>query len=479
MTKTAVAIIAGALCAGAAGAQPAAGPSGSWAGTAQFTRGAGLEPFAMSVELRGRRAVIALAPGHAARTEVAARITRGRIRLTIPGRPWPLTLDGGVRGRVLAGTLRQGPMQGRFRLQRRAPLEAGAIGLYRFADGRPLGVWQAIGPPLSTLYDEGEIHALYRTGRGRYAVGAALAMRNPTVGTATFAANGAAFRGARAASVAVRQQEVWVRSGRAYLGCTLTIPPGAGRRPALTFAHGAGEAPRSFNLLYGLYANHLGLVTLSCDKRGVGQSGGSYPGEFPSTAAVDQYARDVQAQARFLAGQPEVDPARVGISGASQAGWVMPLAASREPAIRFMVGLVSPTLTQGETDLWANLNGQGQSMPTRTDEDMEAEVRRSGPSGVDPMPAIRALRIPAIWLFGGKDRTVPSRLCVERLEPVAREARRDFTYRVFPGGTHGLILTANGLVDEAARSDRFVDGLFPAMRDWLTARGLTGAQPPS
>nr|MDP9490720.1 hypothetical protein [Actinomycetota bacterium] len=389
MRRTAVAIIAGALCAGAAGAQPAAGPSGSWAGTAQFARGAGLQPFSMSVELKGRRAIVVLGSGHAARSEVAARVSRGRVRISLPGRPWPFTLDGRVRGRVLVGALRQGPLRGRFRLQRRAPLESAAIGLYRFGDGRPLGIWQAIGPPLSTTYDEGEIHALYGTGRGRYAVGAALATRNPTVGTATFSAAGGVFRAASITRVALRQQEVWVRSGRAYLGCTLTIPPGAGRRPALTFAHGAGQAPRSFNQLYGLYANHLGLVTLSCDKRGVGQSGGDYPGEFPSTPAVDQYARDVQAQARFLAAQPEVDPARVGISGASQAGWIMPLAASREPAIRFMIGVVSPTLTQGETDLWANLNGQGQSMPTRTDEDMEAEVRAAGPSGVDPMPAIR------------------------------------------------------------------------------------------
>jgi hypothetical protein len=474
MRKTAVAIIAGALCAGAAGAQPVAGPSGSWAGTAQFTRGAGPDAFSLSLELRGRRAVVALASGHAARTEVAARITRGRVRLAIPGRPWPLTLDGRLRGRTLVGTLRQGPLRGSFRLRRRAPLEAAAIGLYRFGDGRPLAVWQAIGPPLSTLYDEGEIRALYLTGRGRYAVGAGLATRNPSAGTATFAASGGVFRGAPVTRVALRQQEVWVRSGRAYLGCTLTIPPGAGRRPALAFAHGGGQAPRSFNSLYALYANHLGLVTLSCDKRGVGQSGGVYPGDLPSTPVVDQYARDVQAQARFLAAQPEVDPARIGISGASQAGWIMPVAASREPAIRFILGLVPPTLTQGETDLWARLNSQGQELPTRTDEDMEAEVRASGRSGVDPMPAIRALRVPVFWIYGGKDRIVPSRLCVERLDPVAREAGRDFTYRIFPGGTHGLVRTANGLNAEAARSDHFVDGLFPAIREWLGSRSFTG-----
>jgi dienelactone hydrolase len=226
-------------------------------------------------------------------------------------------------------------------------------------------------------------------------------------------------------------------------------------------------------LLYGLYANHLGLVTLICDKRGVSQSGGTYPGEFPGTPAVDQYARDTEAQARFLAAQPEVDPAKVGVAGGSQAGWIMPLAASREPAIRFMLGLVSPTLTQTQTDLWANLNSQGQTLPTQTDEQMEAEVRASPPNGVDPLPSIRAMRIPAFWIYGGKDRVVPSRLCVERLDPVAKEPGRDFTYRIFPGGTHGLILTANGLIAEQAESNRFVEGLFPAIREWLAARGLT------
>jgi dienelactone hydrolase len=470
--KTAVSIIACGLCAAAAGAQPSAGPAGSWAGTAHFTRGGGPQSFSVSIEVRGRRAVVAMGPGHSARAEVAARVTGRRLRVTLPGRPWPLVLDGRVKGKTLSGSLRQGPIIGRFRLRKRAPIEGATLGLYRIGD-RPLGIVQGFGPRESIVYDENEIRALYPTGRGRYVVGAGLSARNPTVGTAAFSAKGAVFRGQVATRVPLRQEEVWVRSGRAYLACTLTVPPGSGRRPALAFAHGAGQAPRAFNSIQSIHANHLGLVTLSCDKRGVGQSGGIFPGDIPSEPVVDEYARDVQAQARFLAAQPEVDPTRIGIAGASQAGWIMPLAASREPTIRFMLGLVSPTLTQGETDLWANLNSQGQAMPTRTDEDMEAEVRASGPSGVDPMPAIRAMRIPAFWLLGGKDRIVPSRLCVERLDPVAKEPGRDFTYRVFPGGSHGMLLTANGLIAEQQRSSRFVDGFFPAIREWLTVRGLT------
>jgi hypothetical protein len=474
MKRSAVAIIAVLACAGAASAQPSAGPAGSWAGTAQFLRVGGPEPFSMSLELRGRRAVVSLGPGHAARVEVPARISGGRVRLTLPGRPWRLALDGRLRKGRLVGTLRQGPVRGRFQLRRRAAIEGATLGLYRIGD-RPLGIIQGFGPRESIDYDQDEIRALYPAGgRGRYLVGAGLTTRNPTVGTASFSAGGAVFRGQQATRVPLRQEEVWVRSGRAYLGCTLTIPPGSSRRPALAFAHGAGQAPRRFNAILATYLNSLGLVTLSCDKRGVAQSGGDYPGEFPSQPVVDQYARDVEAQARFLAAQPEVDRARIGIAGASQAGWIMPTAAAREAAIRFMIGLVSPTLSQGQTDHWANLNSQGQAPPTRTDEDMEAEVRATPPSGVDPMPAIRAMRIPAIWLLGGKDRTVPSRLCVERLDPVAREPGRDFTYRVFPGGSHGLLFTENGLIAEQSRSSRFVEGYFGTVRDWLAARGLTG-----
>lgn len=474
MARLLVAIVAVAVCAGGAGAQTLAPVSGTWVGTISFRAPAG-EAVPLSIELRGGRAVVALGRGHPARTEVVARVTGKRLRFSLPGRPARLSFDGRLKSSSrLSGTVRQGAVRGTFSVRRGRTLEAAALGLYRFADGRPLGIVEAFGPRLGVLYDDSEIRGLYRTGRGRYAAGAGLQTRTPSVGTATFSTNQATWRGVPATRVPVRQEGVWVRSGGALLACTLSIPPGQGRRPGIVFAHGSGTAPRSWNLIQATYFNHLGIVTLSCDKRGIAQSGGRYPGEFPSEAVVSQYAADVESQARFLAAQPEIDPAKVGTSGYSQAGWIMPRAAARERAVRFVVALVSPTLTQGETDLWADLNNHGDSPPTRTDEAMEADVRRAGPSGVDPMPAIRAMRIPAVWLFGAKDRTVPSRLCIERLDPVTREAGRDFTYLNLPGGTHGLIKTENGLLAEAARSNQFVAGLYPTIRGWLQARGLTG-----
>lgn len=468
------AIIAVLACGGAAGANAAPGLTGSWVGTISFRSPAGVERAPVSIQIRGRRAVVSLGRGHAASTVVVARITGRRLRLSIPARPGRLAFDGRLKGGRITGWVRNHAVRGRFSLRRGSPLEEATLGLYRFADGRPLGVWSGQGPRVASLYDEGEVRGLYRTRGSTYVVGAGLETRSPSAGTATFPVGATTWRGTPTRRVPVREEEVFVRSASAVLGCTLAIPPGSARRPAIAFAHGGGPAPRSYNSINQLYFNHLGIATLSCDKRGVGQSGGAYPGDFPSVSVVDRYARDVEAQARWLKTQPEIDAARIGIAGVSQAGWIMPLAASREPAIRFMVGFVPPTLTQGETDLWAQLNDQGRSRPTRTDEELEAEVRRAGPSGVDPMPAIRAMRIPAFWLFGGKDRIVPSRLCVERLDPLTHEPGRDFSYRVFPGGTHGLVLTPNGLLDEQARSNHMVEGLYQSVRDWLRARGLTG-----
>jgi dienelactone hydrolase len=451
-------------CASADAAAPK--PSGTWAGTLSLPSAS--NPVPVSIELRGGRAVVALGEGLPSRTEVAPRSTAGRLRLSLPGRPAPLAFDVRARGARLVGSIRQGSVRGTVELRRGRALEAANAGLFSLGDGRFLAALDVPGQRTALLLDEGKVHQLTPGRPGAYAVGSGLSTASPSFGQATFSAGGATWLGARAERVPLRQLAVRV----GVLACTLTIPPGTGRRTAVAFAHGGGTALRTYVAFQAAHLQRLGVITLACDKRGVGQSGGRYPGDLATTPAIDQLARDVEAQARFLAAQPEVDPAKVGVMGGSQAGWVMPLAASREQAIRFVLGLVPPTVTQGETDLFAQLSGQGQSPPTQTEAQVLAQVRAAGPSGFDPLPSIRALRIPALWLYGGVDKVVPTTLCLERLGPIAREPGRDFTFAVFPGGDHGLVQTATGLLSEQARSDRFVPGLHTTIADWLRARGL-------
>ena len=72
-------------------------------------------------------------------------------------------------------------------------------------------------------------------------------------------------------------------------------------------------------------------------------------------------ARDAAAAARFLAKQPGIDPRRVGLAGQSQAGWIPPLAAAREPAIRFLLMFSGPAVTADENDLFQDARRRGRA----------------------------------------------------------------------------------------------------------------------
>jgi dienelactone hydrolase len=209
------------------------------------------------------------------------------------------------------------------------------------------------------------------------------------------------------------------------------------------------------------------------DTRGNGQSGGSYPGESPTASTIAVLARDAAAAARFVAAQPEVDPARVGLAGHSQAGWIMPLAATRERAIRFLVSFSGPSVTADEVDLFQSLTGEGERHAA-TIAEAERQVLARGPSGVDPMPWIRMLTIPSLWVYGALDQQVPAGLSSQLLEPLAGDGARDVTVQVYPRANHALVETQTGLTSEMLRSDTFAPGLFAAVGGWLRAHRLGG-----
>ena len=243
----------------------------------------------------------------------------------------------------------------------------------------------------------------------------------------------------------VRQLEVRFRSGTATLAGTLSLPPGSGKHAAVAFVHGSGPTVRAYLPDLSAMLLRQGVAVLVYDKRGNGQSGGIYPGASPTAGAIDTLARDAAAAARFLAAQPEIDRTRVGLTGQSQAGWIVPLAASREPAVRFLVLFSGPAVTADENDLYQDLAGEGERPPTPISEEaIDAAVLKQGPGGFDPIPSISKLKIPALWLYGGKDTFIPPRLSARRLAPIAAESGRDFTVADFPNANHALVETTTG-----------------------------------
>jgi dienelactone hydrolase len=454
------------LACGSGAAGKNAALSGWWTGSYNL-HGSGRLTF----ELEAHRALAALGAGHAGAQAVRASISRARVRLEFPGRPEPLVFAGTYRRGRISGTVRQGELRGSFRVRRGQGRSLIAPGFYA-AGNRALGVVDdPYGPARLVDLDSGQVNALYPSGRA-FAIGSGFATRAPVRGTARFNAKGAVVSGLRAERLKTHQLEVRFRSGRSLLSGTLTLPPGRGRHPAVAFVHGSGATTRAYlpDLQALLVRN--GVAVLAYDKRGIGQSGGAYPGESPTPETIDVLARDATAAVHFLAGQPEIDPARVGLAGHSQAGWIMPLAASRDAGVRFLVIFSGPAVTAEENDLYQNLTGEGDVPQQLSDEEIDAQVLAAGPGGVDPIPWIRKLQVPALWLYGGRDEHIPARLSVRRLEPIASEPGRDFSIEVYPKANHALVETTTGLTSEMLRSDRFAPGLFPDVAAWLDRHGL-------
>jgi dienelactone hydrolase len=242
-------------------------------------------------------------------------------------------------------------------------------------------------------------------------------------------------------ATAADHREVAVRftCAGATLAATLTLPPGPGPHPAAVWVHGAGEATRltyQAPLVRALLG--AGVAILSYDKRGVGESEGACcPGD---TGHFNLLAADAAGALHVLAARPDIDPGRLGFVGASQAGWVVPLAVARAGIpVRFSALADAPVVSHGQERLYSHLTGEEggerSSLPMRVILD---RVRDDGPSGFHPLPFLRAMTGSSLWLYGGRDRSQPSQLDVAILARL-RSDGLDVTVRVFPYAGHGLL----------------------------------------
>ena len=229
----------------------------------------------------------------------------------------------------------------------------------------------------------------------------------------------------------------FIQSGEVRLAYEIDLPQGGGPFPAVVLGHGSGRMTR--HDLRGL-ANQfrsMGFAVLRFDKRGVGDSTGTYTnvGTANSEMMFPILAGDVAAAAIFLRSQPGIDPARVGLAGVSQAGWILPLAARQLGNTSFMVLLSGPVCSVGLEIYYSDL---AEFSSTLTLDDVYARLPAfAGPNGFDPIPVLRAMDTPTLWVLGEDDRSIPVRNTVENLRNLAATGK-PYEWRTFPGLGHGL-----------------------------------------
>jgi pimeloyl-ACP methyl ester carboxylesterase len=205
--------------------------------------------------------------------------------------------------------------------------------------------------------------------------------------------------------------------------------------PAVVFGHGSGRQTKDAcrRLADGFVAR--GYATLCYDKRGVGESTGEYSsvGTLNSERMFARLSDDMAAAVRLVREQADVDASRVGLVGTSQAGWIVPLAATKvRPA--FMILFAGPAVSVGEEIFYSDIVERTDVPLAQADIKLETYT---GPRGFDPRPVLESLATPGLWLLGDNDRSIPIPATVAILDGLASKGK-PFTRIVFPGAGHDL-----------------------------------------
>ncbi len=192
---------------------------------------------------------------------------------------------------------------------------------------------------------------------------------------------------------------------------------------AVVIVHGSDPVKREME-----FAKHLakeGIAVLTYDKRGVGESGGVYVGPSVGTNNIDTTNLDLlsdDASAAVNTFQTYLKDKKtpIGLVGFSQAGWIIPIAANKNPQIEFMVLFSCPTITTLEQLRFQfYTNGNNNFWENHTESDAREHIKNDSDryqfTATDPKTSLNTLSIPGLWIFGGKDIQIPVKLCMEQL----------------------------------------------------------------
>ena len=392
------------------------------------------------------------------------------------------------------------------------------IGTYHLQDGTNVDIGATDGPHLRWRREDGTTGTLTETSDGNWTSTLGWTERpdGKRVSFSDCAKGELTFDGVKGKRIAFDVTETKFQGAGVPLAGRLVMPKGNGRVPIVILVHGSEhDSARDFYSLQRQFPAE-GIGAFVYDKRGTGASGGRYTQDY-LLLADDAIA--AMREAKRLAGNRA---GRIGYQAGSQGGWVAPLAAKIEPVDFVIVGFglaVSPLEEDREaialdmtrrgygSDVMAKAMEVADATATillsdfregyaRLDavrakyadepwfkhvhgditfallEMSQAQLRERGPellphvpAQYDPMPVLRNLKVPQLWILGADDTEAPSAETVRRLRGLTAEGKPIVT-AVFPHTDHG-IYEYETKTDGTRVSTRNPDDYFAMMRDFV------------
>ncbi|MGC3980430.1 MAG: prolyl oligopeptidase family serine peptidase [Steroidobacteraceae bacterium] len=213
-----------------------------------------------------------------------------------------------------------------------------------------------------------------------------------------------------------------------HLVGTLYLPEKPGKYPGMVILSASAPTPRSSDRILALPFVRRGFAVLAFDRRGIGESTGSWDAVSPDAPPRDlePYASDAAAALEFLRKHSEIRPDAVGFIGMSKGGEYAPRAAVLSGHAAYLLTIsASPATDYSIASFQMGF-------------DTRPYLLSNGYKDFDPMTSLRALGIPSLWMLAGNDKAMPNDVTISLLDEL-RKSRKDVEYRVIPGASHGLI----------------------------------------
>jgi len=392
------------------------------------------------------------------------------------------------------------------------------IGTYHVEDGTDVDIGATEGPHLRWRRRDGTTGELTKESDGSWTSTLGWTERpdGKRVSFSDCARGEISFDGVKGKRITFDVTETKFQGAGVSLAGRLVMPKGSSRVPIVVLIHGSEhDSARDFNPLQRQFPAE-GIGAFVYDKRGTGGSTGHYTQDY-LLLAEDAIA--AVHEAKRLAGSRS---GRIGYDGPSQGGWVAPLAAKIEPVDFVIVGFglaVSPLDEDREAiALDVTRHGYGADVMAKAMEIADAtaaillsdfregydrldavrarygkepwfkyihgditfallqmsqdQLRKRGPellphlpAQYDPMPVLRNLDVPQLWILAADDTDAPSAETVHRLRALAAEGKPIVT-AVFPHTDHG-IYEYETKADGTRMSTRHPDGYFAMMLDFI------------
>jgi uncharacterized protein len=375
------------------------------------------------------------------------------------------------------------------------PLDPAVQGTYRLDDGQHLTLWGSERSPSYEL--DGRVTRLMAEDADRYTAMAGeetLSVQRDGTGTV----EGVILQRPDEPTIFAvpdllhGEQGLRFASAGAELAGTLLIPPGPGPHPAVVFVHGAD--PGSRHGVYRLLGSHLarrGVATLIYDKRGVGESTGSHAG-----ATFDDLTADALAGVDVVTAHPAIDPARVGVLGFSQGGWIVAEAAQRSDDVAFVIAFGASGFSPGGQQAWLHgsmlaargFDRSAMAIADRVDRMLYSSLDLVAAGIMPSIPHVpgfwfhsldlhmdsaavwEGVRQPVLLAWGALDCQVPAHDSMTVLgQALERGGNSDVTLTVLPGADHSLALLEPCEMEAGGHhgTSDYAEGYLGLAADWI------------